>query len=68
VGVRAIDADISVYRSRAAEAAKALEARDTEPRLSLIHQAHLSAARGKGALYGASVDATDVRPRCIERV
>jgi hypothetical protein len=42
-GVRATDADVSVCRSRAAEAAKALVATDAEPRLSLVCQARLSA-------------------------
>jgi hypothetical protein len=45
-GVRTTDADVSVYRSRAAEAVKALAATDAEPRLSLVRQAHLSGVRG----------------------
>jgi hypothetical protein len=62
------DADVSVCRSRVVEAMKALAAIDAEPRLSLVHQARLSATRGKGALCAASVSATDVRPRRVGRV
>jgi hypothetical protein len=43
-GVRTTDDDVSVCRSHAAEAAKALAATDAEPRLSLVRQARLSAA------------------------
>jgi hypothetical protein len=68
VGVHVTDADISVCRSRAAEAAKALAATDAEPRLSLVRQARLSAARGKGALCATSVGATDACPRRVGRV
>jgi hypothetical protein len=67
-GVRAIDADVSICRSCAAEAAKALAATDAELRQSLIRQACLSAARGKGALCATFVGATDARPRCVGRV
>jgi hypothetical protein len=67
-GVRATDADVSVCRSCAAEAAKVLVATYAEPRLSLVRQARLSAARGKGALCVVSVGATDVRPRRVGRV
>jgi hypothetical protein len=68
VAVRATDIDISVCRSRAAEAAKALIAIDAEPCLSLVRQARLSAARGKGALCAVSVGAIDMHPRRVGRI